>query len=488
MDNQPIKSRVGADSIKLTVSKIVTTLISLVSSMLLSRFRSLTEYGTYSQLLMAINLACSVFMLGLPNSLNYFIAKAETQEEKDKFLSVYYTLSTILSFITGLFLVLSVPLLEQIFDNIALGKFWYFLAFFPWTKIIMSGVENMLVACQKTAALMFYRILNSFALLGIITLVEIFDGTFEIYMILYLIVEAGFTVWAYILVKFNTDKFKPFFSWSLIKTILIFSIPLGVASMVGTINIELDKLVISLFFTTEELAIYTNASKELPVTIIASALTAVMLPQLVRLLKENKKEEVVELWNSSTTISYGVICFFAAGCFVFAPEVIEVLYSSKYLEGTEVFRIYCISLLLKCNYFGMLLNASGKTKFIFYSSIGTLVLNLVLNFICYYIFGFIGPAIATIISSFTMQLIQLIYTSRVTSIKFRHVFPWKNMLIITLLNCFLGGLFYIGHQYFSKIVNPILSAVILGVIWGIAIIGILFKMIRDNWQILNRER
>ena len=463
-------------------------LISLVSSMLLSRFRSLTEYGTYSQLLMAINLVCSALMLGLPNSLNYFIAKAESQEEKDKFLSVYYTLSTILSFFTGLVLVISTPLLEVIFDNSLIGKFWYFLALFPWTKIIMSSVENLLISFRKTGTMMLYRFLNSLALLGIIILVELFDGSFGIYMILYLAVEGIFTIWVYLLAKFNTEQFKPLLQKSIIKTLLVFSIPLGIASMVGTINVELDKFVIGLFFTTEEMAIYTNASKELPITIISSSLTAILLPQIVRLLKEEKKEEVVVLWGSAITLSFCIICFFAAGCFVFAPEVIRVLYSDKYLSGTEVFRVYCVVLLLRCTYFGMLLNANGKTKFIFYSSIGSLVLNLGLNFLFYYLFGFIGPAIATFVSTGIMQLLQLIYSSKIVKIKFKNIFPWGNMLKILVINGVLGIAFYFAHYYLGKVIEPIVSAILLGIIWGVCDIGLLLKMISKNWKVLNKER
>ena len=486
MDKQ-MSSRVGSDTIKLTASKIATTIISLVSSMLLSRFRTLTEYGTYSQLLMAINLVCSALMLGLPNSLNYFAAKAESQEERDKFLSVYYTLSTILSLITGLVLVLSTPLLEKIFDNNLISKFWYFLAFFPWTKIIMSGVENLLVVYQKTHILMLYRILNSIALLGIIVLVQVLNGSFSSYMILYLVVEASFTIWVYVLVKKNAQELQPSLNLNLLKSVLTFSIPLGIASMVGTINIELDKLVITSFFSTEELAVYTNASKELPVTVIATSLTAVLLPQMVRLLKEDKPQEAVKLWNSATTISFGIICYIAMGCVVFAPEVIQVLYSDKYLSGTTVFRIYSLGLLLKCTYFGMLLNATGRTKFIFFSSLGSLALNFVLNYICYFLMGFIGPAVATLISSLLMQTFQLIYTSKVCKVPFKNIFPWKNILCLFLLNCCLGGGFYIIQNFAIKYINQIVSAIILGVVWGGVLLLILFKPLKKQWGFLNKK-
>lgn len=479
-------THLGSDTIKLTASKIATTLIALVSSMLLSRFRSLTEYGTYSQLLMAVNLVCSIIMLGLPNSINYFLAKAETEQERNKFLSVYYTLNTILSFTVGIVLVLVIPVLEVIFKNNLIKNFWFFLAFFPWTKIIMSSVENFLIVYHKANILMIYRIMNSVALLGIILLVQFCKGSFITYMVLYLSVEAAFTLWIYWLVKINTSQFKPSLNKSLIKTIFVFSIPIGIASMIGTINIELDKLVITSFFTTEELAIYTNASKELPVTVISTSITAVLLPQMVRLLHDEKKEEAVRLWNSATTLSFAIICFISAVCIVFAPEVITVLYSEKYLGGINVFRIYSLTLLLKCTYFGMLLNASGKTRFILYSSIGSLVLNAVLNYIFYYIFGFIGPAIATFLSSLIMSIFQLFYSGKICGVCFKDIFPWKNACFLMFLNLGSGAIIFLLHKFLVGYISSILSAVILGIVWlGIMII-ILHKPLLKQWKLLNK--
>lgn len=73
-----MSNTVGKNAVVLTASKIITTSISLASVMLLSRFRTLEEYGTYSQTLLVINLATALFMLGLPNSTNYFLALAGT--------------------------------------------------------------------------------------------------------------------------------------------------------------------------------------------------------------------------------------------------------------------------------------------------------------------------------------------------------------------------------------------------------------------------
>lgn len=485
MNNLGKNSHIGSDALKLTGSKVITMLISLISSMLLARFRTLTEYGTYSQLLMAINLVCSLIMLGLPNSINFFLAKAETEQERDRFLSLYYTMNTLLSFTVGFVLVLATPFLESFFKNNLIGAFWYFLAFFPWTRIIMSSVENFLVVYQKTSILVIYRVLNSVAVLGVIVLVQVCGGSFTSYMLLYLAVEVTFTLWIYWLVARNTISFKPSLEKTLIKKVFSFSIPIGIASMIGTINIELDKLVITSFFSTEDLAVYTNASKELPVTIISTSLTAVLLPQMVKLMNSNKKKDAIELWKSATTISFAIICFIALVCYVFASDVITILYSEKYLGGVSVFRVYCLVLLLRCTYFGMMLNATGNTKFIMYSSIGSLFLNVILNFVLYFTFGFIGPAIATLLSSVVMQISQLLYSCKICHVKMREIFPWKNVVAISLLNIVMGCFMGFIHSIVAVHLNSILTTILLCIIWLGLFSLILYKPLLIHWKKIN---
>ena len=143
-------NKIGNGAAHLTFAKMLTLVLSLISGVLLSHFRTLEEYGTYSQVMIAINTATSFFTLGLPNSTNYFLARAETSNEKKDFLSVYYTLNTILCVILGTVLVVAVPFIEKYFDNSAISNFAYFLAIYPWANVTISSISNVLVVYDKT--------------------------------------------------------------------------------------------------------------------------------------------------------------------------------------------------------------------------------------------------------------------------------------------------------------------------------------------------
>lgn len=462
----------------------------MVSAMLLSRFRTLEEYGTYSQLLLVTNLFTIIFILGLPNSINFFLAKTESDNERQKYLSVYYTLTTTLSFITGLVLVLSAPLIINYFNNAYISKFMYVLAVYPWTKIVLSSIDHIYIVYRKTTQLMLFRVLNSIYLLFIIFCVEYFNWGFNQYMVLFIIGEAVFTLSVYLIVRNIAGKIYFSFNRDLILKILNFSVPIGLATVVGTLKIEFDKLLIGRFFNTEQLAIYTNAAREMPVTFVAASLTAVLIPQIVTLLKKDDKYKAIGLWKHATSLSYLIVCFFAAGICTYAPEVIKLLYSEKYLPGVSVFRVYSLVLLFRCTYFGMFLNATGKTKIILYNSVLALIINIILNFLFYYVFGFIGPAIATLVATFISATILIALTSKMIFMSIKEIFPWVEIFKITFMNIIFSIVFYWIKNYLSLECNfgEIIESILLGAIWGIIYFLITFPFIKRKWSALKIER
>ncbi len=477
----------GKDAVSLTISKVVTLLITTVTSMLLSRFRTFEEYGTYSELILVITLVTSIFMLGLPNSINYFLAKARTRNDQKKFLGVYYTLSTLISMVMGIVLAISAPLISSYFDNPAILSFTYFLLIYPWANITSNSVENILIIYHKTQYLTIYRIINSLCLLGAVLVVQWLDLTFKEYMIANLSIYVCFALVVYLIAYKVSGGFYPYLEKKLIHSIFVFSLPLGLSAVVGTLNIEIDKLLIGFLMNTEQLAIYTNASKELPVSFIATSITAVLLPHLTRMLDKNRNKDAVKLWAYAIEFSYIFICLISFGVFTYAEDVLSLLYSEKYLPGLPVFKIYSLVLLLRCTYFGIILNAKGKTKSILYAGIASLLLNLILNPLMYWGFGMIGPALGTFISMLVVLLWQLKQTSKYTNVPFSQVFPWRQLGKITLVNTIFALIFFAAQQLLSieQAFSSLGEAIILGIIWAFTYLLFMRKRIKIIWNGLN---
>ncbi|WP_270209167.1 MULTISPECIES: flippase [Dorea] len=462
------KSNVSKDATILSISKVLSMIISMLSAMLLSRFRSLAEYGTYSQILTVVNLATAIFMLGLPNSMNYFIARSGNDSERSKFISLYYNVITIMCVIVGAVLYIVLPFITVYYDNKMLYNFGYILFLLPWTQIIIGGLSNMLVASGNTMRVLIYNLLRGLALLIIILIVQILGQTFSQYMIYYICVETFFSVWVYIEAKKISNKWYWRLDTKLLKSVFSFSIPMGLASAISTLSVQLDQLMVGRFFSTEELAVFSNAAKELPFTIISSAFTAVLVPKMAKMFKEDRNNEAVQVWKKSVELNAIIIFFCATTCIVFAPYIMTLLYSKKYILGVSVFRIYGLVLITRITYFGMVLNAKGKSKFIMYSSICSLLLNFILNYIGMKLFGMVGAALATLLSLGIMGYVQLLFSSHVLKLHIRDIFPWRKLAELLVLNCTWGIVAFITLKIVANGVDlhSITKAIIVGAVFA----------------------
>jgi len=390
---------IKGDFIKISLSRVITLVISLISAMLLARLLSLEEYGTYSQILLVVNLSNTLIILGLPSSINFFLARTTDYNEKTKFLSTYYTVSTLLGITSGIFLLAISQGIVYYFDNNSISNLLFVLIFLPWAQITMSSLDGVMIVNNKTSWLVIFRITHSILLVFSISIAMLYRLNLVQYMWLYIIIESIFTIIVYILAFKTVGKIKLEINVNLLSRILMYSVPIGVSGIVGTISLYLDKLVIGRLMSTEYVALYANAGKELPIAIITASLITVLLPRFISLYNSGEKEKAIEIWKKSLTISYALMCFFATYLIVYAPQVVTFLYSSKYLPAVGIFRIYSLILLLRSTYFGMGLSVVGKTKYIMYISAFALLMNLILNLIFYRMIGFNGPAVATELST-----------------------------------------------------------------------------------------
>ncbi len=429
-------------------------------------------------MLLVINLVTSIIMLGLPNSVSFFLGRSKEHKERKDFLSVYFTLNTILTIVAGLVLVLSISLMQSYFHNDSIGLYWYFLAFFPWATVTASALENLAVSTQNTRILIPLKLLHSFLAISIALLCKFFNVSFQLYVAFYLICECSFALCVYILAAFVGKGIKPCFDWNLLKKIFSFSVPIGLAAAVGTLNAEIDKFMLGYFLTTEEVAIYANAAKELPITVVPISVTAALLPRLSKLFKTEKYNDGIDLWGRGIILSLAIVSVFAFGCFVFSSDVIHLLYGDKYLAGDSVFKVFCILLIFRSTYWGLILNSSGKTKFILYSSLASLLLNVALNFLMFKLWGMVGCAIASLLSTVLISFLQLFYTCKIIKMSILKIWPWKKILMILFINFVFAILFYRLKEilFIDLVIGSFFESLILGFIWASISFIVFFKL------------
>jgi len=112
-----------------------------------------------------------------------------------------------------------------------------------------------------------------------------------------------------------------------------------------------------------------------------------------------------------------------------------------------------------------------------------------MNYIFIITIGFEGPAVATLVSQILINVIQLIFTSRVIGISFFNIFPWRRFGYITIVNFIFGLLFYYAKSVVSlnMVIGKIFESALIGMLWAGLYLIIFLKEIKSQWRNLNKS-
>ncbi|MEG2286160.1 MAG: oligosaccharide flippase family protein [Eubacterium sp.] len=433
---------IATDSFLLIFVRCITMMASIVQSMVLARTLSKSVFGTYSQALLIISLIAPFLSIGLDNSINYFFNKTDDLDEKKKYINTIMGLSFIIGIIGGFMIILSQQGLVRAYNNQALAPLVIYIAFRPCLQNLIGLYQPLYISSGYAKIIAVRNLIISVLQVTVIVLTAIFSENLIIIFGLLLVLDIGqllFFAQYYQKHNFKIQLFK--IEKRYIKSIIKYSVPMLLAIMVGTISINLDKLVVSSLMSLEDFALYSNMAKELPFSFVAASFTAVITPKIVQLLSRNEMEKFHKLWSDYLEIGYTITWILCVGAIIMAPEIIEILYSTKYLtqNGIFVFQIYTVVAMFRFTYFGLVPSAKGETKIVMYYSILGVVINLILNFPFFYLFGMIGPPIATLISLMIMAYFYFRKSTKLVGGKLFSVLRIKKMFTL-FLEMFICGI------------------------------------------------
>ena len=451
---------VSFDGLILTAVKVITMVVSLINTMILSRLLSLSEYGTYSQLLSIISIVSIVSSMGLNNAVNYFYNKSDEEKEKSEYISTIFFITILIGFIFGLILVLFSNNIAVFYNNPSLSTLIVYIAFKPVLDNIIAVFQPLFISLKKAKKIAIINVIISIIKVIVVTLGYVI--TKKIFMIF--IVQVSLDILQIIILHINIKNLIPRIKLTLnnkyIKEIIKYSLPLTLALMSGIIFKESDKIVVSKLSTIENLAIYSNMSKQLPFEFVVTSFTAVVTPIIVKHIRNNKSE-AIKLWKNYFQFSYTISWILNFGAIVCAKEMLIFLYSEKYIGGLNIFIIYLIVEIFRFTYFGLILSASGNTKLITISSVISVILNIILNIVLYIVLGIAGPAIATLITVIVMGVMQFTYSLKILNVKCLDIINFKEIFKYIIQLTVIGIICYIIKMLLYKIISNYIIILII---------------------------
>lgn len=430
---------IATDSILLVFVRIVTMSVSIIQAMILSRTFTKTDYGTYSQGILIISFLSPIASLGLENAVNYFFNKFSEKKKKQEYIDTIFSVSFLSGIICGLLILLFRNVIVDYFNNSAVLGLILYIAFRPCIQNLISLYQPVFISSGYAKIIAVRNLIISIVQILIVGSVSYFFNDIKLIFLLLLLLDISQLIcfsWIYRKREFAIRVIK--INFNFIKEILVYAVPMMVSSSIGTISINLDKLMISGLMSTEDFALYSNVSKELPFSFIASSFTAVVTPYLMKHISRGEKDKFKKLWSEYLELGYKVTWPLCVGAAVLSPEIIQVLYSDTYLtlDGVIVFCLYTIVAMFRFTYFGIVPASLGRTKVILiYSAIGCAI-NVSLNYPLYLLMGMPGPALATVVSMIISSYLYFRESSRLVQIKITEVLkPSKIIILFSEMLC-----------------------------------------------------
>lgn len=441
----------SADAILLTCIKLVTAALGLVITRLLSEYLSVHEYGTYSQIMLLVSTVSSITIFGMSDGVNYFFNGEHDQESQDSYVATIFALQCLVSVVAGATVMLLAQPLCRYFDNPGVAPLLIFAAALPFLQNLMFMSQVLFVAVGKARLLAFRNLaISLIRLIAVLIVVWVVQSATVVLATSVVLDICQISFFWIVLRKNNCRLHWNKVSPRLLGDILRYCAPMAIYIMINALNRDIDKYLISMMTDTETLALYANASKQLPFDILMASFCTVLIPYITRYISEQKKQEAASLYKlflEITYISTGILCFAALAA---APQLMKLLYSNKYTDGIWIFVIYILVDLFRFTNITLILSAAGKTKILMLLGVAELAGNAGLNFILYKAIGIIGPAIATFAVTIIAGILMLYFSAKVLDTKLSRFFDLKYLILFVVESVALALVFGMLQRFLDN--------------------------------------
>lgn len=468
----------SGNSILLALVKAFTTVSGILSTMIMSHALSLELYGTFSQTNLIVTTATNLTALGLVDAVNYFYNRSSNEKVQKAYIDTIMGFQTITGIVAGILIIILSNNLVQYFSNPTLSKFIWLIAFRPLFANLNVSLQYLQVSIGKAKSVAIRNAGFATLRLAIYAIAALVLKDITVVLIAFLTFEVIITVyfgWTFLKEKFMIKPYK--IDWSKASEILGYSIPMGVYVLTNSLCRDIDKVLIGGWCSTEQYAIYANCATLLPFDIMSASFLTILIPILTRYFGEKDYNSGRILFKSYLKIGYYTAFTFTVACIVLSDEMVFFLYGKKYIAGKSIFILYTIVDMIKFANMSIVLSASGKTKTLMIGSIASLGCNTVFNILFYRIFGFIGPAIATVLVTMILTVFLAEMSAKSLKTSIWKLIEWKDFFCFICELAVAGIICACTKRLLVQIGTN--STMILFVLGGTYVIGIL---------ILNRHK
>ncbi|MGC8594182.1 MAG: lipopolysaccharide biosynthesis protein [Candidatus Kryptoniota bacterium] len=413
-----------------SIAKLVSVFGMALTSIVLTRALSQSEYGNYEQVWLVYNSLVPLFVYGLGSALYYYSSRVDLKIV----ISASIVLSCLIGFVTGaVMLVFALPI-AFFFNAPQIAIYLRVFSFYALLSSPSLLLESVLITEKKVRLLLF---INGVIAIAIVTAVTV--GA--------VVVKSMNSIFVFItIVGFIKSLFLIFFLGNRqmlilsgigtnLKSQAVYALPVVISSIVGMISRQVDKYLVTASFSSSIYAVYAIGAKEIPlIAIVTGSASTVLFPKLSELSLKNQKDNFVGFWKNSiskTGLFLLPISFFL---FAFASDFMGFFFGQKYLSSAGVFRIFLLMMPVRLAFYSQALFSLGKQKLYMYTSIADMFLSGLASYILMRLIGIEGAALGKVVVTYIeiLFLAWILISSLGTTV--RDFFPWNTLLRVSVIS------------------------------------------------------
>jgi len=443
--------------------------LSLLIPIVLSRLLLKEDYGSYQQLIVIYTIVQAVLLLGMPQSLLYYFPRKEP-EEHPLLIRQTWTILLLSSLAVAFLFWVGAEMMKTSLPGNHLQPFIFLLGIYTGIMILVMPIQNLLIVEGNESLAM--KSMIGFTLIDILVLptaawynpttLGIVHGILGT-AVLKLIIVLG-----YVYTKYISNKMvgTPYYMEQ-----ITYGIPVGLTAMIYVINVNIDKYMVGLFFSSSVFAAYYLGSLWAPIFgWITQSVAQVVTPRLSKYHKDNNLEEMLNLYRNAIEKLFTL--FFPATIFlaIIAEPLIITLFTDNYSDAVPIFTIYLILLPTYAFNLGWILMASRQTTFILRLAAFAAIVNAILSYLLITTLEgdnrLLAIPFATVSVTWISTIVIMNKSVKTIDSKVSQAFPWNHIGKVILISIVCAApIVGVSLLDLAHVVELIISAVLFGMLF-----------------------
>lgn len=449
--------KIFTNSLMLIGTRLFFRLLNALTGIIIARYLDDNQFGAYSIAIALVDALLLCNDLGMTTLL-----LREGSRDKNKMQLYFGNALLVESIVSIIYLVIAVTISQFVYSStvaylvLILGVATALYEFRKPMRSIFRIMMDMKTVIWFDIA---YAILCFGGVLIVSKTISPAQGLIWVAVIQLIVsfgVIAAFTI-------YDIKILKPKFSLRVIPAMIKESWAFSIYASFYTLYLQVDQLIVGFLRGEKEVAYYSAAVKlVIFLLIIPQMIYQMVLPVMFRLSKEDMpkyKRMNMTLYRYFTALGTPM----AVGIFLLAEPITRILYNGRYLESVPALQLFAAFILMRFvgNASGQSLTALDKQKTKVIIEVISVAINVILDFILVYYYGFLGAVIATIFVEAFIRLIFLYMDNHYLQYKF-----WdrlKNNYHVYIASLLMGIFIYFTKGYFNVIFLTLCGITIYGI-------------------------